>query len=190
METEKTRKSKTDERAEKSKWKRWLIPLIIVIIIILLLSMCGRSCMKETEEKVTRVIETVTLKNANLSEVGSSETRMRTAEELNDLVAEGMINIELNPYPVFRSGVSKGNLGIKNNLVNRYPICAEIKRNDTGEVIYESGIIPVGYEVASDYLSVRLPKGTYHCTAFISNVDENGVKTGTAGATMTITVES
>ena len=108
---------------------------------------------------------------------------------LNEKVEEGMINISMNTSPNFREGTAEGNLMIVNEGINRYPQVVEISRNDTGEMIYKSGAIPVGSKIEHAKLSVDLPAGTYDCTAMFYNVDPNtGSYLGCAGAIINITV--
>ena len=108
---------------------------------------------------------------------------------LNEKVEEGMINISMNTSPNFREGTAEGNLMIVNEGINRYPQVVEISRNDTGEMIYKSGAIPVGSKIEHAKLSIDLPAGTYDCTAMFYNVDPNtGSYLGCAGAIISITV--
>lgn len=108
---------------------------------------------------------------------------------LNEKVEEGMINISMNTSPVFADGTSAGSLMIVNEEVNNYPQVVEISRDDTGELIYKSGAIPVGSKIESAKLSVDLDPGTYKCTALFYNVDpDTGDYLGCAGAVVTVTV--
>ena len=108
---------------------------------------------------------------------------------LNEKVEEGMINISMNTSPVFADGTSEGSLMIVNEEVNNYPQVVEISRDDTGELIYKSGAIPVGSKIESAKLSVDLDHGTYKCTALFYNVDpDTGDYLGCAGAVVTVTV--
>ena len=108
---------------------------------------------------------------------------------LNEKVEEGMINISMNTSPVFADGTSEGSLMIVNEEVNNYPQVVEISRDDTGELIYKSGAIPVGSKIESAKLSVDLDPGTYKCTALFYNVDpDTGDYLGCAGAVVTITI--
>lgn len=109
-------------------------------------------------------------------------------EELNRKVAEGMINISMNMRPVFETGVSSGNMLIVNSEINRHMQVVEIYRDDTSELIYRSGGIPVGSKIEADTLDVFLPKGVYDCTAYFNMVTVTGELIGKAGAVIEITV--
>ena len=113
----------------------------------------------------------------------------KIVDALNEKVEQGMINISMNTTPTFQNGSSAGNLMIVNESVNNYPQVVEIHRNDTGEVIYKSGAIPVGSKLETAKLSADLDAGTYECTALFYNVDpDSGEYLGCAGAVITVTV--
>jgi hypothetical protein len=110
---------------------------------------------------------------------------------LNEKLEAGMINISMNTAPVFASGTAAGNLMIVNESVNNYPQIVEISRNDTGEIIYTSGAIPVGSKIEQAALDMPLPAGTYDCTAMFHSVDpDTGDIIGSAGAVITVTIQS
>ena len=95
----------------------------------------------------------------------------KIVDALNEKVEQGMITISVN------------------ESVNNYPQVVEIHRNDTGEVIYKSGAIPVGSKLETAKLSADLDAGTYECTALFYNVDpDSGEYLGCAGAVITVTV--
>lgn len=113
----------------------------------------------------------------------------KIVDSLNEKVEEGMINISMNTSPVFANGTSAGNLMIVNETINHYPQVVEISRNDTGEVIYKSGGIPIGSKIENARLNVELGKGTYDCTALFYNIaPDTGDYLGCAGAIISITV--
>lgn len=128
----------------------------------------------------------------NAVEGGWEDVDVDTAKalaDLNEKVAAGMINISMNTAPIFDDGKSAGNLMIVNESVNRYPQVVEISRNDTGEIIYTSGAIPVGSKIEAAKLDVVLPAGAYECTAMFYNVDPgNGTRLGCAGASIQVIV--
>ena len=78
-----------------------------------------------------------------------------------------------------------------NESINIYPQNVQIVRNDTGELIYESGAIAVGSKIERARLDVVLPAGTYECTAYFHNLNpETGEIIGTAGAIINITIKN
>ena len=85
-------------------------------------------------------------------------------------------------------GKAKGNLLIYNEPMNRYPQIIQIFRDDTGELIYQSGAIPVGARLDEAKLDVNLKAGIYNCTAHFNQIDENGNMLGKACAKIIVYV--
>jgi len=159
--------------------------LLAVAVIVFLLRGCGEE--KQTEQNVHgRGI----VYDPGAVAGGWDEADLdAVVEGLNEKVREGMINISMNTSPYFRNGSEAGNLMIVNEGANRYPQVVEIVRNDTGELIYRSGAIPVGSKIESAKLDTVLGAGTYECTALFYNVDPaTGSYLGCAGAVIQITV--
>ena len=160
--------------------------LVVLVLILLLFRGCGAPGPQDD----------ATLENPGISyddsaiEGGWDEVDTdKIVDALNEKVEEGMINISMNTSPNFQDGTSEGNLMIVNEGVNRYPQVVEITRNDTEELIYKSGAIPVGSKIEKAKLSVDLDAGTYECTALFYNVDpESGAYLGCAGAIINLTI--
>ena len=175
-------------RNDDRKKKIGLLVLAVVVLIILILSLL-RSCSGGTEEQhdyggIVYDSEAVEGGWEQTDEEGIINT-------LNEQVQEGEINISMNTAPVFENGTAKGNLMIVNEGINRYPQVVEIRRNDTGELLYASNAIPVGSKIEKARLMGDLPAGSYECTAMFISVDPvSGKSLGSAGALITITVKS
>lgn len=176
--------------AESSAWKRnavWFALLLLILASALICVFLLRGC--SNSEAATGLPKAFTL-DPTAVEGGWDEADVEAiVDGLNEKVDKGMINISMNTAPVFADGEAEGNLMIVNESVNNYPQIVEITRNDTGELIYRSGGIPVGSKIESAKLDVELPAGMYECTALFHNVDPaTGESLGCAGAIITITV--
>ena len=173
-------KSKSSKKETYKKVGIGVGLVIVVAVIILLLRSCGAPANDPGGIEF----------DPSATEGGWDEADMDAIRDsLNEKVEEGMINISMNTSPVFADGTSKGSLMIVNEEVNNYPQVVEISRDDTGELIYKSGAIPVGSKIESAKLSVDLDPGTYKCTALFYNVDpDTGDYLGCAGAVVTVTV--
>ena len=162
-----------------------LAALLIIAAVLLLLRSCSGG---DDAEDVTPGGGIVYDPNAVEGGWKEADTD-KIVESLNEKLEQGMINISMNTSPIFRNGTSAGNLMIVNDGVNNYPQAVELTRNDTGEVIYKSGAIPVGSKIEKAKLSTDLDAGTYECTALFYNVDPmTGEYLGCAGAIITVTV--
>lgn len=111
--------------------------------------------------------------------------------EIDRKVELYMINISMACNPEFESGTVAGWLKIANSPQNKYPQVVKIVRDDTGELIYTSSVIPVGYRIDTDTLDVELPAGDYECTAYFNAIDpQTGVEVGCVGAKIIVTIKS
>jgi hypothetical protein len=162
--------------------------VILVLVIVAAALFIFKSC--SSDKAVDTMPNGGIIYDSGAVEGGWDEADVdKIVEGLNETVEEGMINISMNTSPNFANGTSAGNLMIVNEAVNRYPQVVEITRNDTNEVIYKSGAIPVGSKIENAKLSADLDAGTYECTAMFYNVDaETGAYLGCAGALIKITV--
>jgi hypothetical protein len=173
--------------SEKNGKRKYIILLLLLfLLLMLLLWLWPFNGVKDALH--VKAIDWDT--NAEVGEL-TQRSEEEIQEELNRKVQEGMIRISMNTSPVFASGTAKGDLNIVNYDTNNYPQMVYIVRKDTGEEIYRSGGIAVGSKIEYAALDVDLPAGTYDCVAYFNNVDmETGDILGTAGAEITITVQS
>ena len=168
-----------------------IIGIVIgVLLMIAIILGCLRGCNGDTPTNIPDNTGTGIVYDDGAVVGGWDEADIdKIVEGLNEKVDEGMTNISMNTAPSFENGTAAGSLMIVNESINRYPQVVEITRNDTNELIYKSGAIPVGSKIESAKLSVDLDPGTYECTAMFYNVDSNtGNYLGCAGAIIHVTV--
>ena len=192
--------SKFPERDTKKTYKTYAIMigiLLIIAIIVAMLRGCDGLGYIPDDATDSGVTDTAAPTPGIVYDTGAVEGGWESAdadkiiENLNEKVADGMINISMNTSPIFADSTALGNLMIVNESVNRYPQVVEITRNDTGELIYKSGAIPVGSKIEKAPLAAALDAGTYECTAMFYNVDpETGAYLGCAGAIIHVTVQN
>ena len=95
--------------------------------------------------------------------------------------------------PTFASGSAEGELKLESPGNNINYIFFTIALDETGELIYESGLLKPNSYIYSDRLQTKepLPKGTYPCTATVHLVDRETLgEIGTVQAALTLTVQS
>ena len=178
-------------KKESKNNSKTIIGIVIgVLLMIAIILGCLRSCEGDQSETTPDNTGTGIVYDDGAVVGGWDEADIdKIVEGLNEKVDEGMINISMNTAPSFESGTAAGSLMIVNESINRYPQVVEITRNDTNELIYKSGAIPVGSKIESAKLAVDLDPGTYECTAMFYNVDPNtGNYLGCAGAIIHVTV--
>lgn len=126
--------------------------------------------------------------NAALGQL-EGKTPEQIQAELDRIVEEGMFNISIASAVEFEDGTSEGDIRIENSPSNRYLMKVEITRDDTGEVVFSTGMIEPNHHIQRAKLSVDLDAGTYPCTAvFYAHDAESEKLIGQAAAQMTISV--
>lgn len=102
-----------------------------------------------------------------------------------------MFNISINSAVTMEDGSSEAELRIENIEANHHLMRVEITLDDTGEVLYTSGLIEPGYHIQSVPLNRVLPAGTYAATALFTAYDPaTEEEAGKAAAKIIITVEN
>ena len=191
----KQQSSENKPNRKKKTRKKAFIGLIIILIAVLILLLCLKSCSGnvDTDDGSNSNNKFFDLILDNNAQEGKQEGKSQEEiqKELNQKIAEGMINISMNLNPEFEDGNAYGNLLIMNEDINNYPQIVEIIRNDTNEVIYRSGLIPVGSRVDTGKLMTNLAAGEYACTACFYNVNpETGEALGKACAQILVTIKN
>lgn len=119
------------------------------------------------------------LKKNNSSEFEKSVNKIsqmdyaERQEQLNQIVEDGMMNVQYTPYIKVKEGVAL-DFNIKNIENNKYPIEFKIV-DENGNSIYESKKIDLGYELNSIELGKDLEKGTYNYSIKIGYDEEGNV---------------
>lgn len=97
----------------------------------------------------------------------SGENRENVLSDLQKKADESNFSFKVNSHPVFETGDAEGNLYIENPAVNAYDMRVVITLDDTGETVYETGLISPGQSIVRDVLNKKLEPGTYKVTATI-----------------------
>ena len=109
--------------------------------------------------------------------------------ELDRVVEEGMFNISIASSIQFDEGTSSGTAYIENVPGNHYLMKVAITDDETGEVLYESGVLKPNQFIESIVLTRDLDQGTYPATATFTALDEvTHEEVGQAAAKIAINV--
>ena len=114
------------------------------------------------------------------------EVRQR---ELNSAVEEGMLAFSINATPFMKNGRATANLLVENPPENTMRFTITIRRDDSREMIYQSGYLDPEQYIDDVPLDVEMPKGEYPCTAYFDayRISDNAY-VGRAGAQITLYV--
>jgi hypothetical protein len=145
------------KKTGKNTWFRVVVVILMAIIIALL-------CYQKFGRKAEPANALEASLKAKLGQLdGKSESEIQ--EELNRVIEEGMFHISINTTPVFANGEAEGNLEIENVPNNHYSMVVQIALQDTGEQIYDSGLIEPNYHIQKDVLEKDLDAGEYAAVA-------------------------
>lgn len=116
-------------------------------------------------------------------------------EDMEAAVQEGYFETYMNTEWTFRDGTSETEDAVLGNSPNNTkPIRCEVVLNDTGEVVYKTGVLPVGAVLEPFKLDQDLDAGSYDavCMVYLLNEAEDGTYSdySSAGFNITITVEN
>lgn len=192
------REPEKKERDKKTTCLLVAAGIIILLLLLLLLRSCGTgpSPIVGPNNTGRPTFDMEVDPNAQKGSLeGKSKEEIQAA--LNEQVANGAINISMKLAPSFEDGTSEGDLLIVNDEINIYPQVVELYLIDTesetglGDLLYKSGLIPVGSRVDSGKLLVDLDKGEYPCIAQFNAInEENGQLMGQARANVTVTIQN
>lgn len=123
----------------------------------------------------------------------TKDAHKMTAKEMKAFkqkeVDETQFTLTIFPEATFNQETLAGNLYIKNEPVNAYPINVKVNLDSDKSLVYESGMIQPGYEITKAKLAKKLTAGTYKATANVEIYDnKTKQKRGTTQAVVTIQV--
>lgn len=171
-------------RTKEKKKKKWL-PLLIVVIAVAAV-VCGLWYMGAfTPERPAQFVADDRAEDIDYS----GQNRQDVLAELQKKADESSFSFKINSNPEFENGQAEGTLYIENPVVNAYDMHIVITLDETGEKVYETGLIAPGQSIVRDALDVELAKGTYAATATVYAHDrKTGSEIGKTAAALQIEV--
>lgn len=168
--------SQKEDQSKKRKNICCIIIGLLILLLLLLLHCCGQ------KESYGDII---------LGEIDWDEPA-NLQEQVDAAVEAGMTNVFMNTNIYLEDGDSEANLLIQNVETNPAPIQVNLIRDNTGEALYESEVIPVGYKIEEGQLLQDLSPGEYDCTAVFSilNPDDESEVVNQVKLNVTVTVKN
>lgn len=145
---------------KKEKKSRKSVVIIILVLLLLAAGVLGWFLYQNMSQ------EDVMEPNAVIGTM-PGKTREQIEAELNQKVSEKEVAFSINASPVFETGDAAGNILFENPQSNGKRTRVEITLDDTGELIYKSGLLDPGSYVPEAKLLTDLEPGNYTCTATI-----------------------
>lgn len=158
--------------------------LILVVVIAVLVFLLLKKDTAEPEKNESAAVYMI--------DEGNYQQIMK---EMESEVREGYFETYMNTEWTFSDGTSKTTDAVLGNSPNNTkPIRCEVQLRDTGEVVFATGVLPVGAQVPPFKLDVDLDAGVYEAVCMIYLLNEIGDGTYTdysnAGFNVTITVKN
>lgn len=177
-ETVKKRKKSTRKKGEEQKnSKKKKIIIIVCILLVIIAAVAVFLWLRRPKNVLTE------------------ENYKQIMEDMDNQVQEGYFETYMNTDWTFPDGASETTDAILGNSPNnKKPIRCEVMLADTEEVIYSTGVLPVGAELPPFKLDVDLDAGTYDavCMVYLLDEEEDGSYSdySNAGFNVTITVQN
>lgn len=173
------------EKTEKKKKFRRIMAVLVVLLMLLLAELFA------WQRYAARQNDAALLESGIKAKIGQLEDKSNDeiAATLDEIIEEGNLSININANPVFPTGDSAGTLMIENHPNNHYNMRVSITLDNTGEEIYNSGLMPVNSHIDEDVLSTPLEAGDYDATAtFVAYDVDTDAEVGRAAAKIKISV--
>ena len=153
------------KKDEGKKYKR--VSLALLLLLVICLCAGGWLFYNSWQDDQNRLAKARDAQEGYLP--GMTEKEIQ--KMLDDKVAEGSVQINMNSKLVFKDGKAKGYVRIVNSPNNHYKLVVEMIRRDTKETIYQTGAMDPGNYLEQDRLDVVLPKGDYPVSIHFKNYD-------------------
>ena len=164
---------------------------VLVVVLLLVVAVLGAAVYLLLERSKPEAKEGLAYEANVIAGDIPGKSKEERQRELNSVVEEGMLAMSINATPSGKAaGEDRGiNWLIENPSNQGKLIRVEVWRDDTDEIIYETGAIKPGNYVESAPLKKELPAGQYDCTArFYAYQEENETYIGQAAARITLTL--
>lgn len=173
------------EKTEKKKKFRRIMAILVVLLMLLLAGLFAWQRYAAQQKDAALLESGIKAKIGQLEDKSNDEIEAT----LDEIIEEGNLSININANPVFPAGDSAGTLMIENHPNNHYNMRVSITLDDTGEEIYNSGLMPINSHIDEDVLSAPLDAGDYDATAaFVAYDVDTDAEVGRAAAKIKISV--
>lgn len=123
--------------------------------------------------------------------VVTMENRDEILADLNNKVNDGFYEIMMNVEWSFKDASTPSeDAYVANTTTNSNTVYFDVVVDSTGQTVYESPMIPVGYELQDIALKSNLAAGTYPCTLTYHLVDEDSKEVSTLAVGVTLNIEN
>lgn len=174
---------------EKKKNKTVILVVILAVVVIALVGVIvyllnrgdGNNGDDDTRRNVAGSVRTVI----------DGDSANDIMSQMREEVAEGMFECQMSMTWTFADGKAESqDAYVANSVNNTHPICFDVYKKDTEELLYSSPVLPVGTDLKNFKLDQELPAGDYQATVMYQLLEdaESQEEISRAGFVVTIHV--
>ena len=170
---------------KNSKSKTTIIALLIVLFVVIATLASVVYFMNKKDDNPSSSVST------GRGTVVTLDNKDEILADLNNKVSDGFYEIMRNVEWSFKDASTPSeDAYVANPTTNSNTVYFDVVVDSTGQTVYESPMIPVGYALQDIALKSDLAAGTYPCTLTYHLVDENSKDISTLAVGVTLNIES
>lgn len=171
--------------------------LILVLTIVVVIAACGIGMVlylngqKDAQQLDSLDGTSRLITDANALEGGlDGESLKEQYRQMIEKAEQTAIVVNFSESIILPDGDSEAEVQIANPVENNYPMQFILTLEDSGEKIYESGLVPLGSHLDKIKFTKKLEKGQYPAILTYRAYDENAQQyVSSVNVSVTITVE-
>lgn len=171
--------------SQNSRRKKSNVLIILIIILILVIGTLGATIYLLSNKDDSSNGPSASKRDTLIT----LDNRDEVLADLNKKVSDGLFEVQMNMEWSFKNASAPSeNAYVANAATNSNTVYFTVTLDDTGEVVYDSPYIPVGYALRDISLQKALAAGTYPCTLTYHLVDENEKEVSNLALAVTLNV--
>lgn len=169
---------------KNSKSKTTIIALLIVLFVVIATLASVVYFLNKKDDNPSSSVST------GRGTVVTLDNKDEILADLNNKVSDGFYEIMMNVEWSFKDASTPSeDAYVANPTTNSNTVYFDVVVDSTGQTVYESPMIPVGYALQDIALKSDLAAGTYPCTLTYHLVDENSKDISTLAVGVTLNIE-
>ncbi len=168
----------TNSKSDKSTKKKGLSTQAVVLIVVSVVILSAAAVIVAMLLRPEAVPIPAPPPSSGVSAL-TEENFVEIGQQVKEQVEKSRFRTYMNTTWRFPDGESaSSNAVMGNSSANVYPMYFTVTLSDTDEVVFTSGVLPVGTQISEIVLEKDLDPGTYSAVVSVHMVDENGEATG------------
>lgn len=170
-----------DEKTRKGE-KKTVLVVCILVFVVLLAAVIYLLVTRKSDKDDSTINRNIVVNKDNVEQILQEL-------ETEELIPLGYYEVTMNSTWLFPSGdIPSSNAYVENVKTNTNAVYFDVERKDTGEIVYESPILPVGSHLDNITLNTNLENGMYECILIYHLLDEENRDVDTLKMTVKLIV--